>query len=501
MKLSPLTVPYRAAQRAGSILVPGLFLLTAGGFGLGEYTVVLAGLLVLGVVATIAYEVAYYDRFRYELTDDTIDIHSGVISRREREIPYRRIQNVDIRRNVVQRLLGIAAVGFETAGGSETEGSIQYVSGEEADRLQEEIQRRKRGVEAAGDRTVPGPAPEALFTITPGELALVGALSFDARIVGALFVLVPGPVSFATPMVTDPLSLLLTATGVVIAIGLLVASWVLGITLAVINYFGFRLTRVGDEIRYERGLLRRYSGSIPLSKIQSITIEDNPVKRATEYASLTVETAGYAPGGGGDGGGSQAAIPIARRERVFAVAEEIEPFGEPAFARPPKRVRRRYALRYLIGIGVLLAISYAIDAVAPIALPWYAVAGLVVVVPAAAHLQWKHRGYWVGPDHIVTRNGFWRRTISVVPFYRVQTVIDSRTVFQRRWSVASVIVDTAGSMSLIGHDAAAVDIEIEDAIDLRETLNERLQEALIERRSPAGPFDWFDDEAVSLDPG
>ena len=114
---------------------------------------------------------------------------------------------------------------------------------------------------------------------------------------------------------------------------------------------------------------------------------------------------------------------------------------------------------------------------------WYAALALLVFVPPAAHLKWKHRGYWLGDDHVVTRNGVWNRETKIVPYYRVQTVIDSRTVFQRRWRVATVTVDTAGSLSILGRDAAAVDIEQTDAGDLRDDLTERLRVAVAQRRA------------------
>lgn len=481
MKLSPISIPYRVVQRASSVVLVAFFAVGSGADRLVGSSLVVVGLAAVAVAALIAYEVAYYERFEYELTADTLDIRSGVISRREREIPYRRVQNVDIRRNVLQRMLGIAAVGLETAGGSRTEGSIRYASIAEAERLQREIQRRKRGVD--GDDRNDEPDEEELFAITARELGLVGTFSFDTRIVGAAGLLASGSVPILSQFVPDPMAILLTAGGVLVLAGLLVASWLLGIAVAVVNYYGFRLTRDGDELRYERGLFRRYSGSIPLAKVQAITVEDNPLKRAFGYATLTVETAGYAPGGDGNQG-SQAAVPIARRERVYALANEIEPFGDPDFERPPKRVRRRYAVRYLIVLGALAAVAYAVDWYVAVDLPWYGVAALVPLVPPAAHLKWTHRGYWLDDDHAVTRNGFWSRSIKVVPYYRVQTIIDSRTAFQRRWDVATVLIDTAGSFSIMGSGAAAVDIEIADAVELRETLNGRLRRTLAERRTP-----------------
>ncbi|ERH03912.1 MAG: putative membrane protein, partial [Halorubrum sp. J07HR59] len=84
----------------------------------------------------------------------------------------------------------------------------------------------------------------------------------------------------------------LAGTALVAGALLLVVSWLLGVVSAVTNYYGFRLTLAGEELRYERGLFRRYSGSIPLEKVQTLSIQDNPPKRWFGYATLAIETAG-----------------------------------------------------------------------------------------------------------------------------------------------------------------------------------------------------------------
>lgn len=479
MKLSPRSIPYRTAQRASSLVVIAVFLITTGAGRLVGGPLVVGSVLAVGLLALVAYELAYFDRFEYELAVETLDITSGVFGRREREIPYHRIQNVDISRNVVQRLLGIAAVGFETAGGRQTEGSIRYVSVAEAKRLQEAVTRRKRSEDRVD--AAPAATPDELYAITPSELGLIGALSFDARVIGVVFLVVPGSLSVMPSVVADPTAVALTLGGLVAGAALVVAAWVLGVVVAVVNYYGFRLTRDGDELRYERGLIRRYSGSIPMEKVQTITIEDNPLKRAAGYATLRVETAGYSPGQGSERG-SQAAVPLAPRERIVSLAESIEPVGEPRFRRPPPRIRRRYALRYLLGIVGLALLATAAGAFLPVDLPGYAVVGLALLVPGAAHYKWVHRGYWVGPDHVLTRNGFWTRSTKITPHYRVQTIVETRTVFQRRWRVATVVVDTAGSPSILGSPTAAVDVGVPDAERLRSTLTDRLYDAIDARR-------------------
>jgi putative membrane protein len=493
--LSPLSVPYRVVERGGSIVFTAFILYSGASAAFGPAGGVAGVVLVgLALLALIAYEVTYYRRFEYDLGSDTLDIRSGVVSRRNREIPIRRLQNVDISRNVVQRSLGIAVVDFETAGGSETEASLRFVDFEEAKRLQREIGRLKRGGAETDDDGVHGsPVADELFALSPRELALVGALSFDVRIPGLLFVLVSGSFPAISSALPTGRGTTVVAVGfVVAALAILLVSWIAGATAAVLNYYDFRLTQVEDELQYERGLLRRYDGSIPLDKVQTLTVVDDPLKRYFGFASLRIETAGYAPGSGESG--SEAAVPLARRDRVFALANRIESFGAPEFRRPPARVRRRYAVRYLLVLGGLTALLYGIEFAAPGVLPWppYAPAPLALLAPVAAHYKWRHRGYWLGEHHLVTRNGFLRRRLRIVPYYRVQTVIDSRTVFQRRWNVATVTADTAGSLSLVGGDAAAVDVDDADADGLRTALATRLRESLAARRGWAVDADADD---------
>ena len=517
MKLAPLSVPYRALQKAGRLAITLVFVGSVGtevGFSSALVAAGIGGAIALA----LAYEFAYYRRYQYTFTDDTFDIESGVLNRREREIPYGRVQNVDISRNVIQRLLGLSAINLETAGGGSTEAAIRYVTADAATTIQDELRQRKRGddqrrrtgaeaadsaerdgtdgdseaTDSATTREFDEPNEELLFEISPSELALAGILSFDPRVPGLLFAVFTGSIPFVSPVVPEPAAvattgldptLVLFVMGVVLLVGLVVLSWVVGAISAVVNYWGFRLTRSETELRYERGLLQRYSGTIPFEKIQTVTISDNPLKRRAGYATLAVETAGYAPGQANDRG-SEAAVPIAGHDRIRRLAAEIDGCETGGFNQPPKRIRRRYLARYLIALagvtGLLYAASISVTRLA--ALPWYLPLVGVFLAPIAAHYKWLHRGYRLGTNHLVTRNGVWNRETKRVPYHRLQTVIDSRTLFQRRWRVATVIGDTAGSLSVLGDDAAAVDIEVDDAVTLRSELRNRLRASLTDRR-------------------
>jgi putative membrane protein len=488
--LSPLSVPYRVLQRGGGLAV-GLAFVLSGGVNL-PFLGPAGPLVVLAVagvaaVALVGYETAYVRRFSYELTADTLDIDSGVLSRRSREIPLRRIQNVDISRNVIQRLLGIAVVSFETAGGGETEAQLRYVTFEEAKRLQTELARLKRSASTDAEGSAAGAAdagsvePESteLFALDRGELAILGALSVAPRIPGVLFL--PGSTLRST-VVSTYLSAVPGAALVVVAGVLFVAvaavSWIVGAAAAIVEYYDFKLVRSGDELQYERGLLQRYDGSIPFDKIQTLTIADNPLKRHFGYATLYIETAGYTPGGSSGSRGSEAAIPLAEREHVLDLVEELEPVGDVDFERPPRRARRRYLVRSLLAVGALTGVLYAARELLSTPFPWWPPLLLLPIAVLYAHATWRHRGRWLGDHHVVTRNGVLRRRTKIVPYYRIQTIIDSRSVFQRRLDLATVTVDTAGSLSLGGQDAAAVDVSGATADELRDELETRLSRAV-----------------------
>jgi putative membrane protein len=486
MKLHPFTIPYRAVTssvRIAWVAVIALVTGAASDFGMGR-TVFVAGLAAAVLALAFGWQLAYYRRFDYELTGDTFDIRSGVLSRREREIPLTRVQNVDLSQNPIQQFLNIAEVRLETAGASETEAHLRYVSRAEADRLQDEISRLKRRAtaESGADGEVDETDAEQLYAMSGRELAVLGLTSLDFRLVTLLAVglstVIPAVGTVLFPDVT-----LLLAFGPLPGILLLIGLGVLNGVSAVARYYGSRLSRSGDQLQYERGLFQRYTGTIPLGKVQHLELEERLFARWLGYAALRVQTAGSGPGESSSGGRA-ALVPIATRERALSLARSIEPFGDLDFERPPRRARLRYAARYTIAVAVLTGLAWGIDALFGLGAPWYLAAAPVVLVPVAAHLKWRNRGYLVGEEYVVTLNGFWSRSTVVVAYDRVQTVITSETVFQRRRDLGTLTVDTAGAVSRLGVDASAVDLDAAEAHRLRDVVNDRFRRA-VARRSTA----------------
>jgi len=91
--------------------------------------------------------------YRYEMLDIGFRKESGVIYKKYVTIPYDRIQNVDINRGILARLLGLSDLNIQTAGASATitrygamgggaEGRLPAVSITVAEELRDELIRR-----------------------------------------------------------------------------------------------------------------------------------------------------------------------------------------------------------------------------------------------------------------------------------------------------------------------------------------------------------------------
>lgn len=86
-----------------------------------------------------------YKNYKYELVKDALKIEKGVITKVYKSIPYGRIQNVDIQRGILSRMLGLSTVLVHTAGYSgpqqyaQAEGYIPGVLVDEAEKIREAI--------------------------------------------------------------------------------------------------------------------------------------------------------------------------------------------------------------------------------------------------------------------------------------------------------------------------------------------------------------------------
>jgi len=120
-------------------------------------------LLILAILIFLAFVWAKlsYRFYRYELLEDGFRKESGVITKRYVTIPYDRIQNIDIYRGILARILGLSDLQIQTAGSSAVmsnrkfsgvgaEGRLPALSFETAEKLRDELVKRAKNSKNQG---------------------------------------------------------------------------------------------------------------------------------------------------------------------------------------------------------------------------------------------------------------------------------------------------------------------------------------------------------------
>jgi putative membrane protein len=213
---------------------------------------------------------------------------------------------------------------------------------------------------------------------------------------------------------------------------------------AFLRLYDFRLTRVREDLRIEFGLLTRVAATIPIRRVQTITIREGPLHRWLARASVRVETAGGAGGEAGAASDREWVAPLIRTNALPRLLEQLVPgFDGNAVVWQPVHPR---AFRRAVKPG--LAFAVAVAAAWAFWVGWSAIAVLLllvawVVVAARQHVRHLQ---WAEHDEVVLmRSGWIWRQATLARANRIQSVSLHQSPFDRRTAMARVRVDTAGA--------------------------------------------------------
>jgi uncharacterized membrane protein YdbT with pleckstrin-like domain len=106
------------------ISIAGILRLNDQGTGLAYWKWVVITLLLLVVV--IAIDTVRRALTDYVVTDHRIRIRRGVLSRKEQSAAIERVQNINTTQSLLDRLLGIGEIDFDTAGTESTQASLEF---------------------------------------------------------------------------------------------------------------------------------------------------------------------------------------------------------------------------------------------------------------------------------------------------------------------------------------------------------------------------------------
>jgi len=471
-------------------------LVIGAGFVARDTPLLAVALFAVGAAITGVVRVLAWRRHTYELTGDRIVERSGILSRSERTLELARIQQVDVQRSILDRLVGTAELRMETAADAgDSEITLTVVAADEADRLRAELDRaaaalRQRsgtsrsspetaaatGDPGAGDAEV----AEGEGAATGGDVVRAGATgsSSDERRVlvsvplahvalatatGRRLLLLPAGAAVLLSIAGDlgffrraddvgrDVLLELGVVGAAVAL-LLVGLVALAATVVagVLRDARWTLSADDDVLRVRRGLTTERTATVPRSRVQRVTVDRSWLRGLLGFSSVTIHSAGGL-GGGQDPNQQldrQLTVPLLPDADVDALVDELlgTSDGERPRLQPhPPVAGRRAMVRGGLGTLPLLLPLVALVVVGPLPPVVLVLAPLLVVGGVVAGLQrHRQRASGASPRLVGARTGLVGTSTAWAPRRKVQGGAVVATVFQRRRGLASLRVHLAG---------------------------------------------------------
>ena len=417
----------------------------------------LAAVVVLALL--LATATLRYWFFRFAVDDEGLRIRQGVFRKTHLEIQFDRVQGMDVEQSLVDRLLGLATVTFDTAGSAAREGQLPAIPRTFADTLRQRIEQQGRSV---APETTDDKAVRPLLKLGPGDMVRIGIT--DRSVLVGLAVLpvlfqAYGEVAeeFATQAATAASEELLALGlwfGVLVVLVLIVAGIAVLALLTVVSAFlrfhEFELRHDGSVFRSRAGLLTRKEVVVERAKIQQVTVAQGliMVLMGRCRVKMLPATSGAASGDGTPLGGQTLNVPLIDVPGLADLGTRI--FGEEGrrvglcphsdgfTAISPLYIRAR-----LLTVGIVPALFGA-----AVLVPIFGAVGLLalawpVPVLLLAWQSWRRRGYLVDDDGLASRHGLFGYAVDAFLFRKAQGATVSRSPLQRRKGLASLTVHLA----------------------------------------------------------
>ena len=369
----------------------------------------------------------------FRITDELVEVRSGILFRTNRKGRVDRIQGINITRPLFARLFGAAKLELSLAG---SDGNIQlsYLSGRNADALRLEILhlasgRRERDAASAAP---PPPGWVAAGGVVGQRVSEFLAPERDPALAPPASVVTMHPGRLIGSTVLSTTSLIFAAfviAGVVLASTSHLFFALFGLVPGVFGLGSFLVRRVTRSLRYSIaatpdgvrvgvGLLSTSNETLPPGRIHSVQLNQPLLWRAADWWEVRVNRAAHTSTRGQEGQLSTTILPVGTRAEAIKVVELLLPglFDE--------------STQSLLGAGLARKTpddGYTTSPRRAVVLRWF---------------SWRRNGFAVLPQAVLLRRGAIWRELVIVPTPRLQSVALHQGPLLRALRLGAVHVHT-----------------------------------------------------------
>ncbi len=318
----------------------------------------------------------------FAVTDTELRIRTGLLFRRTAHIRLDRLQAVDVTQPLLARFLGVVKLKLDVVGATKKD-ELAYLGEQEARALRAELLARAAGFAPQTVHQV-GEAPaHQVLRVAPRTLALSVVLTGSAWVPVVSVVVIPPLVWMLTHSLWTVLAM---------AVPLLGGAGARSVGRFVAEY-DWTVGESADGLHIDHGLLDRTHETVPPGRVQTVRLVQPLLWRRLGWVRVELDVAGSS---------NSVLMPVAPR----AVAQDM-------------------VARVLPGVTVPHDFSGS-----PRRARW--------CVP----LWWRGYGFAVTDTVFAARHGLLRRSVSLVPHAKVQSVRLVQGPWERLMGLADVRVDT-----------------------------------------------------------
>ena len=418
------------------------------------FLIILASVLILLVL--LGYSILSFLKFKFHIDEKNNEfvLEKGVFESDVTNIPFGKIQQVNFRRSILQRVIGVYSVVVETAGSQQKEVEIKALSEEKANALADRLMDLKREdsktaseddkYEEAEQETVTA-VPQWEYKVPFLTLIKLGLTSNYLRGVGIIvafyFTLREQFMLEETLPGTVPQSVFFSQGSYIFIIFLLLVGMLITIGETLIKYYDLSLKKFRDSLQVEMGLRNNTRVNLKASRIQLLQVFTNPLQKKLGLYKLKIALASSQD----DVSNSQVTVPGLPVEIVEQVKTYF--FGKAIsggqLIRPNKLLVARRIIRGMIPLlfGLLLGFFYR-DFLTFGAIGIFSSLYLVLLV-AYNYYFYKSLRLYVSDDFLVKYSGIWVRKKQFLEMFRLQAVSVQQPLWYKRRGIVNLTFHSA----------------------------------------------------------
>ncbi|ARN77720.1 hypothetical protein BST97_06755 [Nonlabens spongiae] len=442
----------------------------------------------IAVMALVGPFINYWF-FKFHIENDEFIINKGWLNKEKKAVPLERIQSININQNLIQRILGIAALEVETAGSKAKELEIPGLQRSFARELKNYLNEKKQIVvdelEIKTEDSQSSEKPEGdinpdateshvsnhqssmekktesleiLMQLDFLDLLKVGFTQNHLRsgfvalgVVSGFWFQIKDLAEDYFKEYTDQVSIESAVRAatlqllIVTLVAFLIISVLVSLVTVINKFWGFKMVKQYDYLEVSMGLFNRTETKVPLNKIQLLEFHSNPLRKLLGFHTGKIFQAQSE-----NNRTTSIQVPACKREQILRLQSLI--FGKLVMENAPvqlhsnpwSHLRLQFYITGVISIVAMIC-GYYFD------LLWLIVAA-GIFLPYTLFMAYQYGKYSrVNRDdeYIVFYKGWLFNSIIISPIYKTQAVEKWRSIFLKRRRECHINIHTAaGSRGL-----------------------------------------------------